>query len=643
MARHIVIGTAGHVDHGKTTLVKALTGIDTDTTAEEKKRGLTINLGFAYLDLPNHTRVGIVDVPGHERFIKNMVAGLPGINMVLLVIDANEGVMPQTREHLDILTLLGVRNFLIVLTKIDTVDRELRELAVEDIREQMAHTAAAHADIVETDAVTGQGIPELIQKIQAMAGKISDAADNDAARLNIDRVFSIKGFGTIVTGTLLDGRVSVGNELWAYPGSFRVRVRNIQVHEQNESVAEPGQRTALNLANVSKEQLVRGDVLCASGDLKPAWMLDVKIRCLDHSPVPVRLWDRLRLLVGTREVMVRAVPMGTDQIQPGEEGFLQLRMEQEQIIVKARDRFILRTFSPMHTIAGGEILDANPGKHRRFRADVLERLKAQEDGNTDELVADFLRHTAPLFTTKETLSSYTRLLEQDIDAALEQLVTVGIIRKTALGYMHERVYGNWRARALQLLLEYHKKYPLRKGMPVGEFRARLSREMPEKELTGLLCILADDGICRMENHAIAASHFHIFFTPSQKQARQKVEETLDRSGYTPVKISELLSLDAQAAAVIDAIKDDTVLFLTSEYIISRIWYERAVRLVCRYVQERGTIELAGFRDSIQAGRKASLLLLDYMDAQHITKRVGNYRTLDSRAGIYQGSDIEKEV
>ena len=258
MARHIVIGTAGHVDHGKTTLVKALTGIDTDTTAEEKKRGLTINLGFAYLDLPNHTRVGIVDVPGHERFIKNMVAGLPGINMVLLVIDANEGVMPQTREHLDILTLLGVRNFLIVLTKIDTVDRELRELAVEDIREQMAHTAAAHADIVETDAVTGQGIPELIQKIQAMAGKISDAADNDAARLNIDRVFSIKGFGTIVTGTLLDGRVSVGNELWAYPGSFRVRVRNIQVHEQNESVAEPGQRTALNLANVSKEQLVRG-------------------------------------------------------------------------------------------------------------------------------------------------------------------------------------------------------------------------------------------------------------------------------------------------------------------------------------------------------------------------------------------------
>ncbi|MBS5718889.1 MAG: selenocysteine-specific translation elongation factor, partial [Megasphaera micronuciformis] len=357
---NIVIGTAGHVDHGKTTLIKALTGIETDTTKEEKKRGMSINLGFAYLDLPHGHRVGIVDVPGHEKFIKNMVAGLPGINLVLLVIDAGEGVMPQTREHIDILTLLGVRNFLIVLTKVDTVDEELLELAVDDIREQLAGTPLEHADIVKTDAVSGKGIPELLKKIEECADKAQDEREDGSARLNVDRVFSVKGFGTVVTGTLLDGTLSAGDELTVYPSLKKTRVRNIQVHEQDVKKVTSHHRTALNLAGLTTDEIERGDVLSASNQLKPTWMLDVKVTCLKHAVAPITLWDRVRLLIGTREVMARAVPIGTDSIQPGEEGFLQLRLETEQVVVKERDRFIIRTYSPMHTIAGGEVLDAAP-------------------------------------------------------------------------------------------------------------------------------------------------------------------------------------------------------------------------------------------------------------------------------------------
>jgi selenocysteine-specific elongation factor len=631
MAQHIVIGTAGHVDHGKTTLIKAMTGIETDTTKEEKNRGMSINLGFAYLDLPNKVRVGIVDVPGHEKFIKNMVAGLPGINLVLLVIDANEGVMPQTREHLDILTLLGVRNFLIVLTKIDTVDADLKEMAIEDIRDQLAGTAVADADIVETDAVTGKGIPELIEKIQSMTEKMPDVVSDGMARLNIDRVFSVKGFGTVVTGTLLDGTVAIGDELVLYPSGQKVRVRNIQVHEQDVKQAEPKQRTALNLANIGKEELQRGDVLAVSDKLVPTRMLDVKVRCLDSSPLPIGLWDRLRLLVGTREVMVRAVPIGAETIQPGEEGFLQLRLEQEQVVVRERDYFILRTFSPMHTIAGGEILDANPTKHRRFKPVILERLKARDEGNTEGIVADFLIHKKGAFTTVDELSDYTGLSRDELLNALEQLKEKNLVGETSLGYLHAEAYKKLRGQALQALLGYHRKYPLRQGMALGEFRSRLAKDLGDKEITVLLQLLLSDGYCKETGRYIAASNFEVVFNPAQLESKKKIELVLEQSGYTAVKMNELTETDQNAAAVLEAINGDTVIYLTPEYVILKKYYEEAVRLVCHYIRGHGRIELGDFRDMIQSGRKASLMLLEYLDKQRITRRMETYRVLGDKA------------
>ena len=607
---NIVIGTAGHVDHGKTTLIKALTGIETDTTKEEKKRGMSINLGFAYLDLPHGHRVGIVDVPGHEKFIKNMVAGLPGINLVLLVIDAGEGVMPQTREHIDILTLLGVRNFLIVLTKVDTVDEELLELAVEDIREQLAGTPLEHADIVKTDAVSGKGIPELLKKIEECADKAQDEREDGSARLNVDRVFSVKGFGTVVTGTLLDGTLSAGDELTVYPSLKKTRVRNIQVHEQDVKKVTSHHRTALNLAGLTTDEIERGDVLSASNQLKPTWMLDVKVTCLKHAVAPITLWDRVRLLIGTREVMARAVPIGTDSIQPGEDGFLQLRLETEQVVVKERDRFIIRTYSPMHTIAGGEVLDAAPKKHRRFRAEVLESLKTKEEGNIADIIEDFLRHKRQYFTTAREIAEYTGLSQEQAQGEVDGLVQV-----------------------VQILLAYHQKFPLRIGMSAEEFRSRLHQksngEVTEKDISALVKLLIADGACKEKGNLISAANFEVKFTDKQAALRDKIESIVEKSGYTPMKKDEFYALDKEAESVVEAMCGTSVVQLTPEYVIYKKIYEKAVKVIYDYITEHGQMTLGDFRDMTDSSRKSSMLILEYTDSLEITKRVENYRVLGS--------------
>lgn len=627
---NIVIGTAGHIDHGKTTLIKALTGIETDTTKEEKKRGMSINLGFAYLDLPNHKRVGIVDVPGHEKFIKNMVAGLPGINLVLLVIDAAEGIMPQTKEHIDILTLLGIKDFLIVLTKIDTVDPELKELVVEDIREQLQDTPLKDAEIIETDAVTGTGINELLQKITAYSEEIAEKTSHGLARLNVDRVFSVKGFGTVITGTLLDGPVKVGDELYLYPNNQKVRVRNIQVHEQDVKEALPGQRTALNLASITTEEITRGDVLSLSEKLQDTWMLDVKIKCLPETEGGIGLWDRVRLLIGTREVMARTVPLGTDFIKPGTEGFLQLRLE-DQVAVKERDHFILRTYSPMRTIAGGEVLDAAPSKHRRFKNEILESLKAKEDGSIDEIITDFMANKKQPFTTPKELQEYLGLDTSELQPLLAEMVESGQLLETKAGLIHQLSYQKLTEQARAILDEYHKKYRLRNGMPAEEFRSRLRGHLTEKELSALLRLLRQDEQIKEANNQIARFDFVVTFNQYQLAAQQKIEQALQQQKFTPVKKEELVGLDKNAPEVLEALNDKTVTFLTHEYVMLTKTYEQAVQLVQQMITKNQQMTLADFRDLTDSSRKASMLILEYMDKQEITKRVENYRVLGKKS------------
>ncbi|WP_288226015.1 selenocysteine-specific translation elongation factor [uncultured Enterococcus sp.] len=622
---NIVIGTAGHIDHGKTTLIKALTGIETDTTSEEKKRGMSINLGFAYLDLPNNKRVGIVDVPGHEKFIKNMVAGLPGINLVLLVIDAAEGIMPQTKEHIDILTLLGIREFLLVLTKVDTVDPELKELVVEDIRDQLADTPLADAELIETDAVTGTGIKELLATIQAHSEEVQERSGSGSARLNVDRVFSVKGFGTVVTGTLLDGSVNAGDDLYLYPSQKKTRIRNIQVHETDVKSAQAGQRTALNLANIATDEIQRGDVLSVSETLEDTWMLDVKVTCLPEVETGIGLWDRVRLLVGTREVMARTVPLGVDWIGPGEDGFLQLRLE-EQVAVKERDRFILRSYSPMHTIAGGEVLDAAPHKHRRFKVEILESLKAKEDGSLDELIADFMVNKKQPFTKEKELQEYLGAEKEEIQPILAEMVAADRVMETKVGYLAQASYQKLAEQATEILFSYHKQYRLRFGMPIEEFRSRMRGVLAEKEISTLIALLKAD-LVKEANDRLALQTFDVVFNSYQQAAKEKIEQTLAKNGFTPVKKEDLFGLDKNAEEVLEALNGDTVVFLTHEYVLLGTVFDQAVKVIQDTITAHGQMTLGDFRDLTDSSRKSSMLILEYMDKQGITKRVENYRVL----------------
>lgn len=633
MARHIVIGTAGHVDHGKTTLVRALTGIETDTTAEEKKRGLTINLGFAWFDLPDGTRAGIVDVPGHEKFIKNMVAGLPGLNLVLLVVDANEGVMPQTKEHLDILTLLGVHRFIIVVTKADTVDETLLGLALQDIRQNLADTAAEDAPIVVTDAISGRGLTELVAEIQEMAASLPGETAQGTGRLNVDRSFSIKGFGTIVTGTLIDGPMTNGGEVWLYPGGRRLRIRNMQVHDRDVWQAEPPQRTALNLAGISSGAIHRGDVLCTAADFAATRMIDAKVTCLADAE-PLFLWQRMRLLVGTREVMARIVPLGAEQITPGTDGFLQLRLEADEIYVKAGDRFILRTFSPMHTVAGGEILDAHPKKHRRFKDDVVTSLEARDAGLIDDVVAGFLRLRQVPFTQAGVIAGAVDLPLDKVEIALGHLRQAGIVRRTRQGYIHRDVYKSWQAKALQVLLAYHKEKPLQPGIPQPVFRSRLGFD--ENDGTALLRLLTAGGVCRLSRQCVAAKQFRITFSPSQRKLQSDIEKKLDHSGYVPVPVREILALGKEAPAVADALSGKSLVFLSKDFVLSKRFLTEAARKACQSLQTGNLLTLGDFRDALAISRSQALLILEYMDRCGITRRVRDGRLAGPQARRYEG-------
>lgn len=628
---NIVIGTAGHIDHGKTTLIKALTGIDTDTTKEEKKRGMSINLGFAYLNLPNQQRVGFVDVPGHEKFIKNMVAGLPGLNLILLVIDASEGIMPQTKEHIDILNLLGIHHFLIVLTKIDTIDAELKELVIEDIRDQLLHTPLEKAEIIETDAISGKGIKQLLKKIEAYTEQTSEQVSNGTPRLNIDRVFSVKGFGTVVTGTLLEGELTVGENCYLYPNKRKVRIRNLQVHENNVQKAYAGQRTAINLANITREEVMRGDVLSTADSLDESWMLDVKVSCLAGTDGGISLWDRVRMLIGTKEVMARTVPLGLDWIGPNEEGFLQLRLE-EKVSVKEKDRFILRSYSPMHTIAGGEVLNAVPKKHRRFKQAILESLKAKENGNLNSMIIDFMLNKKQPFTVEKELLTYLGVTLDQLSHSLEELQDKSQIFFTSCGFLLYERYQQLAGKAQKILEEYHKKYRLRDGMPLEEFRSKIRNGLTEKEVFVLIQLLIKFNVIKEQQKRLSVYDFQVQFNSYQQVAKQKIERYLKNSGYMPIKKEELALLDKNAEEVLEALDATSAVFLTHEYVLSGKVYQQAIQQIRTYIKKNKKMTLADFRDMTNSSRKASMLILESIDKLGITKRVENYRILGKQEG-----------
>lgn len=615
-----VIGTAGHVDHGKSTLVQALTGIDPDRLAEEKAREMTIDLGFAWLMLDGE-EVGIVDVPGHRDFIENMLAGIGGIDLVLFVIAADEGIMPQTREHLAILDLLQIKHGIIALTKCDLVDDpEWLELVMLEIGDVLQGTVLAGAPIMPVSARTGRGLDELKGALARALNQIDAKTDRVQARLPIDRVFSMPGFGTIVTGTLVDGSLRVGDEIEVQPGGFTGRIRGLQTHKIKREIVCPGSRVAINLSNIDREALRRGQVIALRGVLRPSRLLDAEYRHLSDAGAPLGHNDEVKLFIGAAEATAHVRLIGQEHIAPGQEGWVQLALA-EPIAAMRGDRFILRRASPGLTLGGGRILDANPGRrHRRFRADVRERFRALHEDTPDELLLATLLRWGPLapaaLLEKSGLPPAAGQVVQDLIAGGEV---------TALG---KKVIASvsWRAlldRLPRELADYHREMPLRPGMEREELRGRL--HIPPAVFTPLCETLVKSGEIVEANAVLRLSGHQISFSPDQEAAIARLMSYLDERGTLAPSVKECQEFVDHA--LFQALADIGQIKIVSEDIVySAELYNRLISQLTAYLHQNGSITAADARDVLGASRKYAIALLEHMDARRITRRVGDIRT-----------------
>ncbi|WP_314406273.1 selenocysteine-specific translation elongation factor [uncultured Gemella sp.] len=627
MNNNVIIGTAGHIDHGKTTLIKALSGIETDTTQEEKDRGMSINLGFAYFDLPSGKRCGVVDVPGHEKFIKNMLAGVSGINLVLLLVDSREGIMPQTKEHIDILTLLGIENYIIVMTKIDLIEEEYRELVKEDIREFIAGTVLENSPIIEVDSISKKGLDNLLETIDKKTEDIEAKNVEKNARLNIDRSFQVKGFGTVVTGTLTEGVVNVGDELVIYPKGIKTKVRNIQVHAKDVDKAYAGQRTAINLANIKFDDVKRGDTLATADSLTNTYMLDSEIKLINDERANLELWDRVRVYIGTEEVMARVVPLGTDLLKAGESSFAQLRLEDE-IAVKNYDKFIIRTYSPMITIGGGVILDASPNKHKRFNEEILEKLKVQLEGNSTDLIANYILSHNNYLVSKDSIVKDLQLQENEVVESLVQLTQSAAVYETKLGYIHKKKYEEVLEKLKKLLVEYHNRFKLKVGIPKVEVLSKF--KLSQKETLELLDLFIANNEIRLEGNLIAEKDFVVNYDKKQLAEKERIEKTLLEGGFTPPTIKDLTNGEKPKVEILESLIDNTIVRLDADLVLHANVLKEAIQKVEEHFKTNDQMGLAEFRDMSGSSRKYSMAILEYLDKLGITRRVENYRVLSKK-------------
>ncbi len=627
--KHIVVGTAGHIDHGKTSLIKALTGRETDTLEEEKKRGISINLGFTYFNLPSGQSVGIVDVPGHEKFIKNMLAGASGLDMVILVVAADEGMMPQTVEHIDILSYLNIKKGIVVMTKCDMVDEDMLELAEEDIKEGLIGTFLEGADILKVDSISKRGIEELVEKLDKMSSEVEERNNHLPSRLNIDRVFSIKGFGTVVTGTIIEGTISVNDELEIYPRGKKAIVRNIQVHGKNEEKAYAGQRTAINLANIKVTDIERGDILAAPDSLLESMMLDVKIKLLNHDTCKLENWDRLKLYHGTREILCRAVPLENESMKAGDEGFVQLRLE-ENIVCKKLDPFVIRTYSPMDTIGGGIIIDTCTEKHsiNKHTPKLIEELKIKESGDEKSILEVYLKNNSSSFPKIQDMMSYVGVSKDRIEELISVLKEDGKVIDINNRIVHKEYFEFIQEKLLKILEKYHKENSLKLGMLKQEAGNKVDSSFKAKDIDAFLAEVKRKGLIKIDNNQVSLADFEVELTDEQKKIKSQIENKLKSMGYNDIcTIDDICEGDKNKKAVLDSMIGVEVQLLDEEYIISDELYQNAKKSLIEFLQKNGEMTLAEFRDLMNSSRKISMLILENFDKEKVTKRIENKRVL----------------
>lgn len=625
--KNVILGTAGHIDHGKTTLIKALTGRETDNLKEEKQRGISINLGFTYFDLPSKKRVGIVDVPGHEKFIKNMLAGACGIDIVLLVIAADEGVMPQTIEHLDILNYLDVKRGIIVLTKCDLVDEEFIELVKDDIREKTKGLFIEGASIVEVDSVSRRGLDKLVQKIDEISEDIEEKKTDAPSRMSIDRVFSLKGFGTIVTGTLIEGKISVDDEMTIYPSEKKVKVRNLQVHGCDVKTAYAGQRTAINLSNIKVSEIQRGDVIAQTGSVEESMMIDVNISLVEHCKKSLKHWDRIRIFHGTKQILCRIVPLNEDEIQYGESGYAQLRLE-EKIVAKKGDRFIIRSYSPMDTIGGGVIIDTAPKKHKIYDESVIEALKIKEKGELKDILEEYLKLNLSNYITLKELVSYTGEKEEYVKKGLNALIDENKVFCVNKYYLHISHYQKLKERVIDILTKYHKQYRLRNGILKEELRSKVDNSLKVKDMDVILNKMAEEKDIKVQDNLVSNYDFEVKFNQKQLSIKKEIEDKSRKNGLNSLMTKDdICNKNKFYEEVLEALTGETIQKLDDAYYIDKKVYENVKKDLLEYLNKNKEITVAQFRDITKSNRKISIVMLEHFDRNRITKRVEDKRIL----------------
>jgi len=632
--RQIILGTAGHIDHGKTTLIKAVSGTDTDRLKEEKQRGITIELGFASIDLPSGIHLGVVDVPGHEKFVKNMVAGASGIDVVVMVIAADEGVMPQTREHLEICHLLGVAHGFVALTKTDMVDEEWLELVTEDVSEFSEGTFLENAPIVPISSTTGQGLDAFVRTLDKYCTQLPEREPSNLFRLPADRVFTIKGFGTVITGTLISGKIATGEPVMIYPSGIKTKVRGLQVHDQTVAQAETGQRTAINFQGIEKASVSRGDVVARPDTLRSSYMLDVDLLLLESNERPIKNREQVRLHTGTSEIACNVILLDREDLIPGEQAIVQLRLDEPVACVRD-DRFVLRSYSPVRTLGGGRILNPVPRKHKRYRTQAVERLQTLLTDEPATLINFHVQEAGYTELSLADLSIMTNLSAKRLDSAIQDLLSRQILIQTdkePRRYIHQETLEHFKAQAIEQLSRYHRKHPLKTGMPKGELKSKFPPVLSNKLFNQLIHRMVQaDAICQTENTIRLPDH-EVRLAEDESDLKEKILAVYEREGLQPPLFKDLvnhLNIRAETAKniVMHLVDEGKLVKAKDDLFFHQQVLAGLQEKLVSYLKSNGEIDTPAFKEMTGASRKYTIPLLEYFDSANVTIRVGDARKL----------------
>ncbi len=632
--KQIVMGTAGHIDHGKTSLIKALTGTNTDRLKEEQQRGITIELGFAALELPSGQSLGIVDVPGHEKFVKNMVAGATGIDLVVMIIAADEGIMPQTREHLEICTLLGVEFGLVALTKIDMVDEEWLMLVQEEIEDFVRGTFLENAPIIPVSSVTEEGLPELVSSLDSICASIPTRSESGLFRLPIDRVFTMKGFGTVITGTLMSGTIAVGDPVVLYPTGTESKVRGLQVHNRSVASAAAGMRTAINFQGLEKAVVHRGDMVGAPNTLVPSHMADITLHYLESNTKALKNRSRVRFHSGTSEIMGIVVLLDCEQLMPGQRAFAQIRLDRQVTLVRD-DRYVLRSYSPVRTIGGGRVINPIPAKHKPLRADVIDYLTSLEHENPEMVIQSLIRANGRVGCNFRDLTISTNLTEKKLNQLLQSLASQRAIvqfDKERHFFVHIEVFDQLQAEIEAHMENYHRQFPLKPGVQKEELKSKLPMHYDSKLFSSALQAMLKSGTIVQDEDIVHLADHTVSLGIDQQTLRDQILSLYEQDGLTPKYfkqvVAQLKTDPQQADQVMSLLVDEGLIIKVKEDLFyHRQHISRLQDMLVEHLSSHGEISTPQFKDMTGASRKYVIPLIEYFDRIKLTIRIGDIRKL----------------